>query len=82
MIHAKKTNKKILWLIMLGIILNIVMNIPLINIWGKYKMTALGSLILSEFRGLVQFINICHQYYYIDWELKKYLFNSIFYFFI
>ena len=57
------------YLILLGISLNILMNIPLINVWG-YEGAALGTLIGGLVSGTISFL-LFQKYYYIKWEIKK-----------
>lgn len=68
LIYAKKTGVTSL-LTMISIILNVLINIPFINLWGV-EGAAWGSLLAGIISGVIAFV-VSQKYFEIKWECKK-----------
>ena len=71
LVFAKKTGL-ISWITMVNIILNVLINIPMIKNWG-YMGAVYGSLISGILSGILHFA-LSQKYYEIKWESKKIIF--------
>lgn len=68
LVYAKKTGL-ISVITLLTIFLNIIINLPLIKIWG-YMGAAYGTLVAGLISGSISFI-VSQKYYKINWEYRK-----------
>lgn len=68
LIYAQKTGI-ISILTLTGIFLNVVINIPFINLWG-FTGAAYGTLLAGIISGVISFW-ISQKYYHIKWESRK-----------
>ncbi|MFC1626509.1 oligosaccharide flippase family protein [Pseudomonadota bacterium] len=68
LMYAKKSGLMV-WLMLLGIALNIGINIPFINLWGAVG-AAWATLIASMVSGVIIFM-VAQKYYLIAWEYNK-----------
>jgi O-antigen/teichoic acid export membrane protein len=68
LIYAKKTAITS-WLTLVGIALNILINIPFISYWGVIG-AAYGTLLAGLISGIISFV-VSQRYYEIKWEYSK-----------
>lgn len=68
LIYAKKTAITS-WLTLIGIAMNILINIPFISYWGVIG-AAYGTLLAGLISGIISFV-VSQRYYEIKWEYSK-----------